>query len=1139
MKIRGWHIDGFGHFHDQRETDLPPGLTVFLGPNEAGKSTLLAYLRGMLFGFPSGRQAESRYEPLYTRHMGGKLFIDTPQGPYVIQRNGDRKEGFKLYRPDDSEGGESELAQLLGHADQGLFKSIFAFSLTELQNLNVHKEEGIRDRIFAGGLQGGRNTAREALTLLGNQNAPIFKPRGREVELVKLSRQLDELQDLIVAAKKQSQNYEDLVKQEETLGESIKQFTQDQAALLRQIQRYQTLLDLWPKWLERSSLQRALEDTEPVDAFPDQAESRHAEAVSIIKGLEAVITELQLEHTECRQRLSDISLDDKWPVLSERISRVAADGPRFLDWSQSLADNAQKRSHAQSEFDAALATLGMSWSRERLESFDTSIPQADEVSRWETQLEHAEQTVAEAARDVKTAQQQAEISRLAVEDHRRRITQLGDVIPLEVIAKQEECLVRLRTNTTDHKELLSEQRQLEETLRTLEIEYQRAPGGEASALPKAVRLGLWGVAALLIALALWKGLTQDVATAVSLVVLAAVLIWVSFLKVRPAGNEQKARKLIENEIRQAKAKQDEIKTHLDALAAKLREDGSVLGLSEKPSTAEIEAFAQRLSQARDQAKTHKTLLQDLERLQAQEADAHSQQERARQAQEAAQKAFATLEASWKQWRQAAGVEEDRTPKGVAALFQTITSARQLLMSLKALEANTELVAVKVARYREEAIALLTEAGEAVPSSDTQLAHAVTRLQDALATDLEARNQHATLSRELKTLELKLEAKRQELQQAQGVLEALYSEAGAHDEASFSHRLGVYGSRQVLKRSIRELDRFLEEHLGRDAKADELKGLLQSEQVESWRVAIAEAEITLEEIARQRDEANQTLGKLRDECRKLEEASDVISREHEYQALLDEFRRQARNWLVRSLAEDMIQETLKEVERTRQPAVLGHASQLFSQVTEGRYLRLAHQEGGEFHVIDQRDNRRGVDKLSRGTAEQLYLCLRLGLIREFARQSANLPLIMDDVFVNFDPERARRVAELLIDFSTEHQVLLFTCHPQTAEMLQEIQPDLRVVTMPRFGGHSPDLIERTIAPTVSYGDSGRDPREVILECLQTAEQALGKNEILKRTGLPDNAWGQAIASLKAEGAIEQQGEKKGAVYRVALAASQMQ
>ena len=67
-------------------------------------------------------------------------------------------------------------------------------------------------------------------------------------------------------------------------------------------------------------------------------------------------------------------------------------------------------------------------------------------------------------------------------------------------------------------------------------------------------------------------------------------------------------------------------------------------------------------------------------------------------------------------------------------------------------------------------------------------------------------------------------------------------------------------------------------------------------------------------------------------------------------------------------------------------------------------------------------------LSRGTVEQLYLCLRLGLAETFAERAESLPIILDDVLVNFDPGRAASVAEALADTAERHQVLFFTCHP---------------------------------------------------------------------------------------------------------------
>ena len=76
------------------------------------------------------------------------------------------------------------------------------------------------------------------------------------------------------------------------------------------------------------------------------------------------------------------------------------------------------------------------------------------------------------------------------------------------------------------------------------------------------------------------------------------------------------------------------------------------------------------------------------------------------------------------------------------------------------------------------------------------------------------------------------------------------------------------------------------------------------------------------------------------------------------------------------------------------------------------------------------------QLSRGTTEQLYLSIRLGLAQELARRGVALPLVMDDVLVHFDPERARGMAEVLGVFAREHQVLFFTCHPATRDLLMQ-------------------------------------------------------------------------------------------------------
>lgn len=75
------------------------------------------------------------------------------------------------------------------------------------------------------------------------------------------------------------------------------------------------------------------------------------------------------------------------------------------------------------------------------------------------------------------------------------------------------------------------------------------------------------------------------------------------------------------------------------------------------------------------------------------------------------------------------------------------------------------------------------------------------------------------------------------------------------------------------------------------------------------------------------------------------------------------------------------------------------------------------------------------ELSRGTAEQLYVSLRLAFIKNIA-DTMELPLLVDDGFVNFDPERKRRMWALLEDISREAQVLYFTFDQEAMEEFQQ-------------------------------------------------------------------------------------------------------
>ena len=59
-----------------------------------------------------------------------------------------------------------------------------------------------------------------------------------------------------------------------------------------------------------------------------------------------------------------------------------------------------------------------------------------------------------------------------------------------------------------------------------------------------------------------------------------------------------------------------------------------------------------------------------------------------------------------------------------------------------------------------------------------------------------------------------------------------------------------------------------------------------------------------------------------------------------------------------------------------------------------------------------------------------------MIREFGEHGERLPVVVDEALVNFDPGRGRLAAEAFGELSETNQVLVFTCHPSTAEMFAE-------------------------------------------------------------------------------------------------------
>ncbi len=275
----------------------------------------------------------------------------------------------------------------------------------------------------------------------------------------------------------------------------------------------------------------------------------------------------------------------------------------------------------------------------------------------------------------------------------------------------------------------------------------------------------------------------------------------------------------------------------------------------------------------------------------------------------------------------------------------------------------------------------------------------------------------------------------QLEEVEKNIGALLAGAAAVSEEEFLERAEIYKQRQQL---LHELEKIPvdtpEPGMLFDMRADE-------------EAAFEAAQTELGELEQRLVRARHETGRVEERItmmEKSEERSRALSRQETILARIDEA---AEQWAVITLCRALLDETRKIYETERQPEVLRQASSFFSVMTEGRYPRvIAPLDGGEIQVERADGVRLSPQILSRGTAEQLYLSMRLALVREYANHVDPLPVVFDDIFVNFDPERSRTSFKALRGLCATHQVLLFTCHPHLVEQVEDVVPEAKIFAL---------------------------------------------------------------------------------------------
>jgi len=150
----------------------------------------------------------------------------------------------------------------------------------------------------------------------------------------------------------------------------------------------------------------------------------------------------------------------------------------------------------------------------------------------------------------------------------------------------------------------------------------------------------------------------------------------------------------------------------------------------------------------------------------------------------------------------------------------------------------------------------------------------------------------------------------------------------------------------------------------------------------------------------------------------------------------------RPWARLRLAHTLLGESLRRFRERAQAPMLASASRYFATMTGGRYVRLLVDDADDKPVLlaDREDGARiGLAAMSEGTADQLYLALRLAALDLRRSSHLAMPLVLDDVLITSDDIRAANVLRALAAFAQGTQVLLFTHHRHLIEVARGALP----------------------------------------------------------------------------------------------------
>jgi uncharacterized protein YhaN len=1059
VRINGLDIDGYGIWTGLKLQGLSDGLNVLYGPNEAGKTTLLQFIRSVLYGFSPARQRY--FPPLRGGRPGGSIDLAAPSGRFQLRRHHDasgaagNQEQLALIAADGTLQGEHLVKTLLCDVDEAIYSNVFAVGLREMQQLGTLSDTQAAELLYklTAGLD--RVSLVEVMRELRTSRNRILDEGGGPCQVGQLLDSREKLRLEIEELGKLTPRYQRLAAEQNQLQREAARLEEESHQTDHQARVVELAITLRDRWMRRAALDGELAALGPSATMPPGAVDRLDALNARLQRHQELAEEARCRREQLRAEAAGLAVNEALWRQAARIEALQEQRPWITTLQTQVGELEAEIAQLQSGLAAEQQQLGLGHPPTGSRQAGTpagpetwaaiSAPSLARLRSPARAIKHCRRRIGEARRQVAAAGQNAETlsGQIAA-----AVSQRGQSDLAAALDGAGHLVSQLR------RRVQIDERLDQMTLYQTELEEQSRRLLDRQLLPVWVLLVLGavfvvGVVLVMAGLFMPTSITGSVGWAMALLGLAGSgaagtgKVMLERSHARQLESCQRQINMLQLQVRQTKEERDALDGQLPC--GGLPAQGHEASPSEWSISGRLQAAEKELAG-----------LEELLPLDARRSSALQEARVAAGRLAQIEEELATARRRWGEALSTAGLPAHLTPKQIRRLIQR---SEQIGQIRRHLEDRQE----ELKWRRRELDSLLGRITQLV--SDTQAAQPQVpgmagpplspRLCGCAAGDdpLEQLQQLGEASkqqeswiqrrRELRRQARLLRRRRAKHQEAGSRLKhrrrELLRHAGAEDEGQLRQRAVQAARAEVLRQEREALTREITAAIGGTCSEEALRGQLEdqgSTPLETRRDQLRQRSAALGQQLRW---CFQHVGQLAEQLKALAENQELAAKRLELAIVEKRLEEAIGRWQVLAVTNRVLDAIRTTYEKQRQPETLQEASLYLCRLTQGRYRRVWTPLGEDVLRVDDAEGHwLPVEVLSRGAREQLFLSLRLALAACYARRGAPVPLVLDDVLVNFDAARAKAAAAVLRDFAAAgHQVLVFTCHEHILRLFKAL------------------------------------------------------------------------------------------------------